>query len=201
LTDSQGHKVDFRNTMIIMTSNLGAKHLANLPQGVPSEEARTDVMEVVREHFAPEFLNRIDDIILFNRLTRENMDYILDLQISHIRSLLEPKRIVFDVDDEAKHFLADSGFDPVYGARPLKRVIQTLVLNKMATMLISGELAEGDGVLVTFDKAKDELIFNTLPGKGRAFYKVPEDEWPEEKTKTKHLPTSIEDEDLNYDRE
>lgn len=198
LTDSQGHKVDFRNTMIIMTSNLGAKHLANLPQGVPSEEARSDVMEVVREHFAPEFLNRIDDIILFNRLSRDNMNYILDLQIEKIRGLLEPKRIVFEVDEDAKQFLADSGFDPVYGARPLKRVIQTVVLNKMATMLISGELSEGDGVLVSFDKVKDELVFNILPGKGRAFYKVPEDEWPEDHKKL--LPTD--DEDFSsYDRE
>lgn len=186
LTDSQGHKVDFRNTMIIMTSNLGAKHLANLPMGESSEVARADVMEVVRDHFAPEFLNRIDDIILFNRLSRENMDFILELQIKNIRTLLDPKRILFDVTPLAKEFLADSGFDPVYGARPLKRVIQTLVLNKMATMLISGALEDGDGVLVDMEKGKDELSFIVEKGKGRSYFKVPEDEWPEEQ-RTTHI--------------
>jgi ATP-dependent Clp protease ATP-binding subunit ClpB len=192
LTDSQGHKVDFRNTLIIMTSNLGAKCLANIPPGESSEVARPEVMEVVREHFAPEFLNRIDDIILFNRLTRTDMSYILDLQIQKISQLLEPKRILFSLTHEAKEYLADCGYDPVYGARPLKRVIQTLVLNKMAMMLISGELSEGDGVFLDYNRTKGELVFTNEPGKGREFFKVPEDEW-----ETPSLKSSIDLEDFS----
>lgn len=194
LTDSQGHKVDFRNTMIIMTSNLGASTLADLPPGESSEAARGDIMKVVQDHLAPEFINRIDDIILFNRLTRDNMDHILDIQIKKIAKLLEPKRILLEISNKAKVFLADRGYDPVYGARPLKRVIQTELLNKMATLLIDGTLAEGDGVLVDLNHSETELTFQSQPGLGRTFFKVPEDEWSDEEFRKSVLDDEYDDE-------
>jgi ATP-dependent Clp protease ATP-binding subunit ClpB len=140
LTDGQGRTVDFRNTMIVLTSNLGAEYLAAL---------REQVMEVVRRAFRPEFLNRLDEIILFNRLGRNEMKRIVDIQLKHLQKLLADRKIALDVDDKAKAWLANTGYDPVYGARPLKRVIQRELQNPLATMLLSGTIKDGDTVAVT----------------------------------------------------
>jgi ATP-dependent Clp protease ATP-binding subunit ClpB len=149
LTDGHGHTVDFRNTLIVLTSNLGSEYLANLPEGQPAEAAREQVMDVVRRAFRPEFLNRLDEIILFNRLGRAEMKRIVDIQLKHLQRLLSDRKIVLDVDDRAKTWLANTGYDPVYGARSLKRVIQRLLQNPLATMLLSGALKDGDTVRVT----------------------------------------------------
>ena len=149
LTDGQGHTVDFRNTIIVLTSNLGSEYLAALLDGQPAEAAREQVMEVVRRSFRPEFLNRLDEIILFNRLGRTEMKRIVDIQLKHLQKLLSDRKIMLDVDDKAKTWLANTGYDPVYGARPLKRVIQRLLQNPLATMLLSGALKDGDTVRVT----------------------------------------------------
>jgi ATP-dependent Clp protease ATP-binding subunit ClpB len=148
LTDSQGRRVDFRNTMIIMTSNLGADILAALPEGVPSSKARDDIMKIVRATFAPEFLNRIDDIILFNRLSPQQMKEIVKIQIKKLEELLKEKKVGLEVTSEAAEWLAKEGYDPVYGARPLKRVVQRTILNPLAHKLIDGALTEGDKVIV-----------------------------------------------------
>ena len=149
LTDGQGRTVDFRNTIIVLTSNLGAEYLAALPEGKPAEAAREQVMEVVRRSFRPEFLNRLDEIILFNRLGRSEMKRIVDIQLRHLQSLLADRKITLEVDDMAKTWLGNTGYDPVYGARPLKRVIQRQLQNPLASMLLSGKLKDGDTVKVT----------------------------------------------------
>lgn len=159
LTDSQGRKVDFRNTIIIMTSNIGADHLAALPEGAQSSDVRSDVMTAVRHHLAPEFLNRIDDIVLFNKLARQHMSRIVDLQLKRLSSLLSEKRIVIEVDEEAKKWIADAGYDPAYGARPLKRVIQTSVLNPMANLILEGKINDGDKVTVHKQPNDNHLSF------------------------------------------
>merc|ERR1712137_56984 len=132
LTDSQGRKVDFRNTIVIMTSNIGADILASLPEGSSSRSARDSVMERVRGTLAPEFINRLDDIIMFNRLSREDMGAITEIQMREVTDLLAKKKIVMNVEDGAKKMLSDEGYDPIYGARPLKRVIQEHVVNPLA---------------------------------------------------------------------
>ena len=149
LTDGQGRTVDFRNTIIVLTSNLGAEYLAALMEGQPAEAAREEVMEVVRRSFRPEFLNRLDEIILFNRLGRNEMKRIVDIQLKHLQRLLDERKIILDVDEKAKVWLANSGYDPVYGARPLKRVIQRQLQNPLAKMLLSGAIADGETVKVT----------------------------------------------------
>jgi len=164
LTDSQAHKVDFKNTMIIMTSNLGADVLANLPPGAKSQQARDDVMSVVRQAFPPEFLNRIDDIILFNRLQRSDMDRILNNQIINIQKLLHDRKVVIEVTPAAQKYLADQGYDPMYGARPLKRVIQQEVMNQLAKLMIDGSMMDGDGV--TVDSRNGLLTFDVVRGAG-----------------------------------
>jgi len=149
LTDGQGRTVDFRNTMIVLTSNLGAEYLAALLEGQPAEAAREQVMEVVRRAFRPEFLNRLDEIILFNRLGRNEMKRIVDIQLKHLQKLLADRKIVLQIDEQAKAWLANTGYDPVYGARPLKRVIQRELQNPLATMLLSGTIKDGDTVAVS----------------------------------------------------
>jgi len=149
LTDGQGHTVDFRNTIIVLTSNLGADILAALLEGQSSEAAREQVMEVVRRSFRPEFLNRLDEIILFNRLGRGEMKRIVDIQLKALQKLLDDRKIVLNVDEKAKTWLANTGYDPVYGARPLKRAIQRHLQNPLATMLLSGAIKDGDTVAVT----------------------------------------------------
>jgi ATP-dependent Clp protease ATP-binding subunit ClpB len=149
LTDGQGHTVDFRNTIIVLTSNLGSEFLAALMEGQPVEAAREQVMEVVRRSFRPEFLNRLDEIILFNRLGRNEMKRIVDIQVRHLQKLLADRKILLDIDEKAKAWLANTGYDPVYGARPLKRVIQRQLQNPLATMLLSGGIKDGETVTVT----------------------------------------------------
>jgi ATP-dependent Clp protease ATP-binding subunit ClpB len=149
LTDGQGHTVDFRNTMIVLTSNLGAEYLAALMEGQPSEAARPEVMEVVRRSFRPEFLNRLDEIILFNRLGRSDMTRIVDIQLRHLEALLAERKITLRVDEQAKVWLANTGYDPVYGARPLKRVIQRELQNPLATLLLAGRIHDGESVSVS----------------------------------------------------
>ncbi|GJD37457.1 ATP-dependent chaperone ClpB [Methylobacterium aerolatum] len=148
LTDGQGRTVDFRNTLLIMTSNLGAEYLVNQPAGQDTEAVRNEVMGVVRSHFRPEFLNRVDEIILFHRLKREEMGAIVDIQLGRLQKLLDERKITIDVDQEAREFLADKGYDPAYGARPLKRVIQKNVQDPLAELLLAGTIRDGEEVPV-----------------------------------------------------
>ena len=148
LTDGQGRTVDFRNTLLIMTSNLGAEYLVNQPEGQDSEAVREEVMGTVRAHFRPEFLNRIDEIILFHRLKRSEMGAIVDIQLQRLRRLLEDRKITLEVDTQARDWLADKGYDPAYGARPLKRVIQKNVQDPLAELILSGKIHDGETVPV-----------------------------------------------------
>jgi ATP-dependent Clp protease ATP-binding subunit ClpB len=143
LTDGQGRTVDFRNVLIIMTSNLGSEHLAALADGDDVDKARPAVMDVVRHHFRPEFLNRIDEIILFKRLGRSEMDNIVRIQLQRVEKLLADRRMTLALDDGALHWLGERGYDPVYGARPLKRVIQKDLIDPIARKLLAGDLADG----------------------------------------------------------
>ncbi|KNY20313.1 ATP-dependent chaperone ClpB [Methylobacterium sp. ARG-1] len=148
LTDGQGRTVDFRNTLLIMTSNLGAEYLVNQPAGEDTEAVREEVMNVVRSHFRPEFLNRVDEIILFHRLARSEMGAIVEIQLGRLAKLLEDRKITLDLDEEAKIWLADKGYDPAYGARPLKRVIQKNVQDPLAELVLSGKIHDGETVPV-----------------------------------------------------
>ncbi|HYF22372.1 MAG TPA: AAA family ATPase, partial [Caulobacteraceae bacterium] len=149
LTDGQGRTVDFRNTLIVMTSNMGAEHLAAQPEGEDSDAVRPLVMEAVRRHFRPELLNRIDEIILFHRLARAHMADIVRIQLGRLETLLADRRMAIALDPAAEAWLADRGYDPVYGARPLKRVIQKELTDKVARLLLSGDLADGDVIAVS----------------------------------------------------
>ena len=144
LTDGQGRTVDFRNVLIVMTSNLGAEILAGQPEGEDSSAVRDQVMEVVRAAFRPEFLNRLDEILLFHRLTRDQMAGIVSIQLDHLRAMLADRRITLSLDAAAEVWLAEKGYDPVYGARPLKRVIQRELQNPLAEMILAGKIADGD---------------------------------------------------------
>jgi ATP-dependent Clp protease ATP-binding subunit ClpB len=149
LTDGQGRTVDFRNTLIVLTSNLGSEVLANQPEGTTIEDVRPQVMEIVRGAFRPEFLNRLDEILLFRRLSRADMTAIVDIQLGRLHKMLEDRDLVLDVTPSAQEWLADEGYDPVYGARPLKRVIQRELQNPLAQMILDGSLGEGDTIRVT----------------------------------------------------
>ena len=149
LTDGQGRTVDFKNTLIILTSNLGAEFLTALPDGARVDAARDDVMGMVRAHFRPEFLNRLDEIVLFERLSREHMTGIVAIQLRDLDRRLADRKITLEVSAEAKAWLADKGYDPVYGARPLKRVIQKAVQDPLAELILSGALHDGETVEVT----------------------------------------------------
>ena len=153
LTDGQGRTVDFRNVLIIMTSNLGSEYLVNQPEGQDSEAVRDEVMGVVRHAFRPEFLNRIDDIILFHRLRRADMGAIVDIQMARLAKLLVDRKITLELSKEAREWLADKGYDPAYGARPLKRVIQKSVQDPLAEALLSGQIKDGETVPVTVGPA------------------------------------------------
>ncbi|NHF72839.1 ATP-dependent chaperone ClpB [Paracoccus xiamenensis] len=152
LTDGQGRKVDFKNTLIVLTSNLGSQALSTLPDDADSTAARREVMEAVRAHFRPEFLNRLDEMIIFRRLTRENMDGIVRIQLWLLEQRLAARKITLDLDDKAMTWLADEGYDPVFGARPLKRVIQRALQDPLAEMLLSGEVLDGQTVHVSADE-------------------------------------------------
>lgn len=166
LTDGQGRTVDFSNTVLIMTSNLGAEHLVSLEEGQDVETVREKVMAAVRSAFRPEFLNRLDEILLFSRLNREHMTGIVDIQLGNLRGILAARRIELSVDEKAKKWLADKGYDPAYGARPLKRVIQTELQNTLAQLILEGKVPDGSQVKVT--EKSGALDFDiTLPGTGR----------------------------------
>ena len=149
LTDGQGHNVSFRQTLIVLTSNLGSQTLSQLPEGADLGQARQDVMDAVRAHFRPEFLNRLDETIVFDRLPRTDMDGIVEIQIELLRRRLAQRNIGLVLDDSARKWLADEGYDPVFGARPLKRTIQRALQNHLAEMLLSGDLRDGETVNVS----------------------------------------------------
>ncbi len=165
LTDGQGRTVDFRNTLIIMTSNLGSEILVNQREGEDSAAVRDEVMQIVRAHFRPEFLNRIDEIILFHRLRREDMAAIVDIQIGRLSRLLEDRKITLDLTPEARAWLADKGYDPAYGARPLKRVIQKALQDPLAEKVLAGEIH--DGTTVTICVGPHGLIIDSSKSGGQ----------------------------------
>ncbi|EJF91630.1 ATP-dependent chaperone ClpB [Bartonella tamiae] len=161
LTDGQGRTVDFRNTLIIMTSNLGSEFLTALGDGDDADKAREDVMAVVKAAFRPEFLNRVDEIILFHRLHRKEMGAIVEVQLKRLQNLLTDRKIHLLIEDDAREFLADKGYDPAYGARPLKRVIQKEVQDPLAERLLLGDIFDGSTVKIT--RGSDRLNFKPTP--------------------------------------
>jgi len=166
LTDGQGRTVDFRNTIIILTSNLGSEYLVNQKEGEDMEAVRDLVMAEVRQKFRPEFLNRLDDIILFHRLQRSEMSKIVDIQMARLQKLLADRKIKIDLDDKARTWLANRGYDPAYGARPLKRVIQRHVQDPLAEQILSGRIKDGDTVRVGVRDG--EIALNGEPVKVKA---------------------------------
>jgi ATP-dependent Clp protease ATP-binding subunit ClpB len=164
LTDGQGRTVDFRNTLIVLTSNLGSSYLAALKDGEPVDSVREAVMEEVRRAFRPEFLNRLDEILLFSRLSRANMTDIVEIQLNRLRKLLADRKVELKFDGKALQWLANRGYDPVYGARPLKRVIQRSLQNPLATQLLEGKIHDGDTVDISVEngelKVGDERVMS-----------------------------------------
>jgi len=161
LTDGQGRTVDFRNTLIVMTSNLGSEYLVNLTEDQDVDLVRDDVMNIVRAHFRPEFLNRVDEIILFHRLRRQDMGQIVEIQLKRLEKLLEDRKIALDLDHDAVEWLAEKGYDPAYGARPLKRVMQKELQDPLAEKILGGEILDGSTVKVT--AGSDRLNFRSKP--------------------------------------
>ncbi|CAI8237062.1 Chaperone protein ClpB [marine metagenome] len=161
LTDGQGRTVDFKQTIIILTSNLGAVALSQLPDGSDASDAHREVMDAVRSHFRPEFLNRLDETIIFDRLSRSEMDGIVDVQLAHLRGRLAHRNITLNLDQASKKWLADEGYDPVFGARPLKRVLQATLQNQLAEMLLANEVMDGDTVSII--AGPDGLIVGDRP--------------------------------------
>ena len=156
LTDGQGRTVDFKQTLIILTSNLGSQALSELPQSADSATAKRDVMDAVRSHFRPEFLNRLDETIIFDRLSREDMTGIVSVQLQLLYNRLSSRKIMLSLSDAACKWLADEGYDPVFGARPLKRVIQRALQDPLAEMILAGDITEGDTLAV--DASTEGLI-------------------------------------------
>jgi ATP-dependent Clp protease ATP-binding subunit ClpB len=166
LTDGQGRTVDFRNTLLVMTSNIGADLLVGLGENDDVEKVRDQVMSLVRANFRPEFLNRVDEIILFHRLKRAQMGAIVDIQVARLQKLLDERKITIELSKDAREFLANKGYDPAYGARPLKRVIQKELQDPLAGKILAGEIKDGERIKVGL--AKGELTFNTAAAKERA---------------------------------
>ena len=159
LTDGQGRTVDFRNTILILTSNLGSAYIAD--PALDDNAKREAVMGVVRTTFKPEFLNRLDDIIVFDALTTEELSQIVDLQVARLQRRLADRRLTLTVTPAAREWLAVTGFDPVYGARPLRRLVQSAIGDQLARELLSGEIADGDTVQVDLDEAADALVVSS----------------------------------------
>ncbi len=157
LTDGQGRTVDFRNTLIVLTSNLGSDILASQPDGQDVEAVRGEVMEVVRGAFRPEFLNRLDEVLLFHRLSRQHMTGIVEIQLGRLKKLLADRSLAIELDKDSLQWLADQGYDPVYGARPLKRVIQKELQNPLANLVLAGTVKDGDTLGVRVGKAGLEI--------------------------------------------
>jgi ATP-dependent Clp protease ATP-binding subunit ClpB len=166
LTDGQGRTVDFRNTLLVMTSNIGADLLVGLGEDEDVEKVRDQVMSLVRANFRPEFLNRVDEIILFHRLKRAQMGAIVDIQVARLQKLLEERKITIELSKDAREFLANKGYDPAYGARPLKRAIQKELQDPLAGKILAGEIKDGDRIKAGV--AKGELTFSTAAAKERA---------------------------------
>ena len=166
LTDGHGRTVDFRNTLIVMTSNIGAELLVSLGENEDVDKVRVPVMALVRANFRPEFLNRVDEIILFHRLKREQMGAIVEIQLARVQKLLDERKIVLELAKEARAFLAEKGYDPAYGARPLKRVIQKELQDPLAGRILAGEIKDGERVKIGL--GKDELSFKVAGAVGRA---------------------------------
>jgi len=156
LTDGQGRTVDFTNTIIILTSNLGSQYLASLGENEDAKKVEDEVMEVVRGHFRPEFLNRLDEIILFHRLSQSHMGPIVEIQVKRLQRLLDDKKIQLDLTDKARNWLGKVGYDPVYGARPLKRAVQKYLQDPLADEILAGRIRNGQTVKV--DAGKDALV-------------------------------------------
>ncbi|PKQ00946.1 MAG: ATP-dependent chaperone ClpB [Alphaproteobacteria bacterium HGW-Alphaproteobacteria-13] len=156
LTDGQGRTVDFTNTLIILTSNLGSQAIAALPDDAPVEQAEPAVMEIVRAHFRPEFLNRLDEIVLFHRLGQQHMGGIVDIQVARVQKLLTDRKVVLDLTDAARAWLGRVGYDPVYGARPLKRAVQKYLQDPLADLILKGEIK--DGATVKVDEGDGALV-------------------------------------------
>jgi ATP-dependent Clp protease ATP-binding subunit ClpB len=165
LTDGQGRRVDFKQTLIILTSNLGARALSELPEGADQSAARAEVMESVRAHFRPEFLNRLDEQVIFDRLSRSNMGAIVDIQLARLEQRLAGRKISLNLDKDAKTWLANQGYDPVFGARPLKRVIQAHLQNPLASLILAGKILDGETVAITTGPS-GLLIGNHPAGRG-----------------------------------
>ncbi|GGY42678.1 ATP-dependent chaperone ClpB [Parvularcula lutaonensis] len=170
LTDSQGHVVDFRNTLIILTSNLGAEFMAGLAEDADVEAVRPQVMDAVRAAFRPEFLNRLDEIILFSRLKRDQMGAIVDIQIARLEKLLAERKITIKLEDSAREWLAEAGYDPAFGARPLKRVVQKAVQDPLAELILEGTVKDGSELKLGADD--DGLTLNGVPLKSREAFKL-----------------------------
>ena len=166
LTDGQGRTVDFKNTLIIMTSNIGSEFLVNQKEGEDVEAVPPYVMAEMSTKFRPEFLNRIDEIILFHRLKREHMATIVDIQIGRLQKLLADRKLTLELDDAARTWLANKGYDPAYGARPLKRVIQKSVQDPLAEQILAGKIKDGQTVRLTVRDGN--LVVNGQPVKAAA---------------------------------
>jgi ATP-dependent Clp protease ATP-binding subunit ClpB len=165
LTDSQGRTVDFRNTVLIMTSNLGSTYI--LEHGTTNwEQVETKVLELLRQGFKPEFLNRVDDVIIFRPLGQEEIGRIVELQIERVKKLVQDRKLTLEVTPAAKSLIAAEGYDPVYGARPLKRAIQRLLQNPLALAVLEGEYGEGDTIKVDRAKEGTALRFERVPAGG-----------------------------------
>ncbi|OWU86220.1 ATPase AAA [Oceanicola sp. 22II-s10i] len=162
LTDGQGRTVDFKQTLIVLTSNLGSQALSRLPEGADAGDAKRDVMEAVRAHFRPEFLNRLDEIVIFDRLARKDMDGIVDIQLARLQKRLAGRKITLTLDEAARKWLADEGYDPVFGARPLKRVIQRAIQDPLAELLLAGDVK--DGAVVPVSAGADGLLIGDRVG-------------------------------------
>jgi ATP-dependent Clp protease ATP-binding subunit ClpB len=167
LTDSKGRVVDFKNTVLIMTSNLGSRAIQAANENpLADHDVRADVLQTLRDHFKPEFLNRVDDIVVFHQLGKEQIATIIDVQLEKLRKMLDDRGIAIELDQLARDLLVGEGYDPVYGARPLKRAIQTLVQNPLAVKLLQGEIASGQTVKVS--AADGQLTFATSEGEQKA---------------------------------
>ncbi|WP_348764158.1 AAA family ATPase, partial [Hyphomonas atlantica] len=161
LTDGQGRTVDFKNTIIIMTSNLGADALASGEEGDVSDAAKEAVMGAIRMHFRPEFINRIDEIVFFKRLGRGEIDHIVDIQMERLEGLLKDRKMTLQLSLDARNWLAARGYDPVYGARPLKRVIQKELQDPLARLLLEGRIHDGETIEIGVEG--DQLAINGVP--------------------------------------
>jgi ATP-dependent Clp protease ATP-binding subunit ClpB len=167
LTDSKGRVVDFKNTVLIMTSNLGSREIQSATENpLADRDMKTDVLQVLRGHFKPEFLNRIDDIVVFTQLSREQIATIIDVQLERLRKMLAERDVTIEMDQSARDLLVQEGYDPIYGARPLKRAIQTMIQNPLAVKLLNGEIGTGQVVRVSAEDG--EMKFNAVGGEGKA---------------------------------